>query len=181
MVILSLLLTPIARMELQRAFFPTSYRDIHPTPRLRPGDNRLWTSMKIFIEFRGGTTLNIPFREASKAGLLISWLHVCYPYVIQNWQWDGPVKLPKARKRDFASLSVKAGDDSTISYLIPMVTGPDGYKPLLEVHLDSVTVTSSLNDIRLLTAESCRVRMSLLKRVAPFSQLHRFKVICIRL
>lgn len=38
-----------------------------------------------------------------------------------------------------------------------MVVGPTGYEPLLEVHLDSFVVTSSLNDIRLLTAESCRV------------------------
>ena len=30
---------------------------------------------------------------------------------------------------------------------------------MLEVHLDTVTVTSSLNDIRLLTAETCRVRL----------------------
>jgi hypothetical protein len=40
---------------------------------------------------------------------------------------------------------------------MPMVVGPAGYEPLLEVHLDSIIVTSSLNDIRLLTAESCRV------------------------
>lgn len=50
-----------------------------------------------------------------------------------------------------------AGDSSTISYIVPMVAGPKGYEPLLEVHLDSIAITSSLNDIRLLTAESCRV------------------------
>jgi hypothetical protein len=38
-----------------------------------------------------------------------------------------------------------------------MVTGPSGYQPVLEVHLDTFVVTSSLNDIRLVTAESCRV------------------------
>lgn len=38
-----------------------------------------------------------------------------------------------------------------------MVIGPKGYEPLLEVHLDSLVVTSSLNDIRLINAESCRV------------------------
>jgi hypothetical protein len=38
-----------------------------------------------------------------------------------------------------------------------MVSGPAGYEGRLEMHLDSITVTSSLNDIRLLTAESCRV------------------------
>ena len=59
--------------------------------------------------------------------------------------------------REAASLSIRAGDDSTISYVMPMVADARGFHPLLEVHLDSVTVSSSLNDIRVLTTESCRV------------------------
>jgi hypothetical protein len=52
---------------------------------------------------------------------------------------------------------------------MPMVVGPAGYEPLLEVHLDNIVVTSSLNDIRLLTAESCRVRIhSSLKHIANY-------------
>ncbi|KAI0267154.1 hypothetical protein BC834DRAFT_969170 [Gloeopeniophorella convolvens] len=129
------------RAELQRVFFPPGYHDAEQTRRLAPGDHRIWTAMRIFIELRGGTTLNIPFREASK-----------------NWQWDGYVNVPgRPRTREGASLSIKAGDDSTISYLMPMVADAEGYHPLLEVHLDSVSVSSSLNDIRVLTAESCRV------------------------
>ena len=38
-----------------------------------------------------------------------------------------------------------------------MVVGPSGYESVLEVHLDTLTVTSSLNDIRLVTAESAWV------------------------
>ncbi|KAI0058067.1 hypothetical protein BV25DRAFT_1994498 [Artomyces pyxidatus] len=132
------------RAELQRAFFPPAYQDLKPSPRVSPGDNRIWTAMRVFVELRGGTTLQIPFREASK-----------------NWMWDGIVKLTRPRKREGASLSVKAGDDSTISYLMPMVADRSGYHPLVEVHLDTVTVSSSLNDIRLLTAESCRVQGNL--------------------
>lgn len=33
---------------------------------LSPGDRRLWTMLKVFVELRDGTTLYIPFREASK-------------------------------------------------------------------------------------------------------------------
>jgi hypothetical protein len=40
---------------------------------------------------------------------------------------------------------------------MPMVAGPTGYEPQLEVHLDDVSVTSSLNDTKLLSSESCRV------------------------
>lgn len=108
--------------------------------RLRPGDKRIWTAMKIFVELREETTLNVPFREPSK-----------------NWQWDGLPDIPKSRTREYASLHVTAGDSSSVSFLIPMVIGPDGYESRLEVHLDTVEVTSSLNDIKVITAESCRV------------------------
>lgn len=96
--------------------------------------------MKIFIELREETTLDLPFREASK-----------------NWQWDGATDLPKSRKREHALLHVVAGDSSSISFLIPMVVGPDGYESRLEVHLDTIAVTSGFNDIKVITAESCRV------------------------
>lgn len=96
--------------------------------------------MKIFVELREESTLNIPFREASK-----------------NWQWDGLTDIPKFRMREHASLHVAAGDSSSISFLIPMVIGPDGYESQLEVHLDTIEVSSSLNDIKVVTAESCRV------------------------
>ena len=78
-------------------------------------------------------------------------------FTYQNWQWDGYVNVPRPRTREAASLSIRAGDDSTISYVVPMVADAQGYHPLLEVHLDGVTVSSSLNDIRVLTTESCRV------------------------
>lgn len=77
----------------------------------------------------------------------------------QNWQWDGVVKeTERPRKREPAYLHLTAGDRSSISYLMPMVASKRGYEPILEVHLDTVTMTSSLNDIRLVSAESCRVR-----------------------
>ncbi|KAH9041126.1 hypothetical protein EDB84DRAFT_1436665 [Lactarius hengduanensis] len=77
-----------------------------------------------------------------------------------NFPLEGPPSLLMRftpRTREAASLSIRAGDDSTISYVMPMVADAQGYHPLLEVHLDSVTVSSSLNDVRVLTTESCRV------------------------
>ena len=38
-----------------------------------------------------------------------------------------------------------------------MIVRSDGYEPILEVILDTVTLTSSVNDIQLLSAESCNV------------------------
>ncbi|KAF7288717.1 hypothetical protein HMN09_01377700 [Mycena chlorophos] len=130
------------RAELQRAFFPPTYQNFEPTPRLKPGDKRLWTALQVFVELRDDTTLYIPFREASK-----------------NWQWDGKTPMQRRpRKRDPASIHVTVGDRSSINYILPMVAGPTGYESVLEVHLDTVAVTSSLNDIQLVSAESCRIR-----------------------
>lgn len=133
-------LTISRRAHLLRTFFPPTFHDLEVSQRLKPGDKRIWTAMKIFVELREETTLNLPFREASK-----------------NWQWDGIADTPKFRIREHASLHVAAGDSSSISFLIPMVIGPDGYESRLEVHLDTIEVASSLNDIKVITAESCRV------------------------
>ena len=54
------------RVVLQHAFFPPTYSNAQPTPRLKPGDMRMWTGLKIFVELRDGVTLQLPFREASK-------------------------------------------------------------------------------------------------------------------
>ncbi|RDX54978.1 hypothetical protein OH76DRAFT_1397305 [Lentinus brumalis] len=133
------------RVVMQQAFFPPAFTNSQPTPRLKPGDMRMWTGLKVFIELRDGVTLQLPFREASK-----------------NWQWDGKADVPdRPRKREAASIHVRAGDSSTISYVVPMIASSKGYISMLEVHLDTITVTSSLNDIRLLTAETCRIRSHL--------------------
>ncbi|KAJ7072266.1 hypothetical protein C8F01DRAFT_1205872 [Mycena amicta] len=130
------------RAELQRAFFPPTYQNVEETPRLKPGDKRTWTALQVFIELRDDTTLYIPFREASK-----------------NWQWDGITPMQRRpKRREPASIHVTVGDRSSINYILPMVAGPTGYDSVLEIHLDTVAVTSSLNDIQLVSAESCRVR-----------------------
>ncbi|KAK7692730.1 hypothetical protein QCA50_004363 [Cerrena zonata] len=133
------------RAHLQQTFFPSMFQDVTPHARLRPGDMRMWTHFKLFLELREGVVLQVPFREASK-----------------NWQWDGKFNVPNRPKlREAASIHVKAGDTSTITYLMPMNANSRGYEPTLEVHLDTVSITTSLNDIRLLQAGSCRVRADL--------------------
>ena len=62
----------ICRVELQRTFFPPVYQDSNLTPRLRPGDSRVWPSLKVFVELRDTTALQIPFREASKVKSTLS-------------------------------------------------------------------------------------------------------------
>ncbi|KAG6832605.1 hypothetical protein H0H92_014441 [Tricholoma furcatifolium] len=129
------------RVELQRVFFPPTYQDVEITSPPKPGDKRLWTAMTVFVELRDNTILHIPFREPSK-----------------DWQWDGLSDNPqKSRVREATSIQVTVGDSSSISYTLPMVASSSGYRPVLEVHLDTVVITSSLNDMQMVTSESCRI------------------------
>lgn len=52
-----------------------------------------------------------------------------------------------------------------MKYLVPMVSTMEGYTAELNVFLDNISVTSSLNDIRLLEADSCFVRRSFIIRI----------------
>ena len=58
------------RSILQSCFFPSTFRNVEPAARLKPGDMRTWTGLKVFIELRDGVTLHVPFREASKASAI---------------------------------------------------------------------------------------------------------------
>jgi hypothetical protein len=79
----------------------------------------------------------------------------------QDWQWDGQAEVfHPYGERDGASIQIRAGDNSTATYLVPMVANEDGYEASMDVHLENVSVTSSLNDIRILSARECHVRSS---------------------
>lgn len=54
------------RDALQKAFTPAVFFDAKATERLREGDRRLHTCMKVWIEFAEETMVRIPLREASK-------------------------------------------------------------------------------------------------------------------
>ena len=147
---------------MQRTFFPPVYQDHDISPQLKPGDKRVWSALKVLVELRDETSLHIPFREPSKVPVA-SLQYDAISFNFKDWQWDGLVEIPhRPRKREPAFFSLTIGDRSSISYLLPMVVGPSGYESVLEVHLDTMTITSSLNDIRLISAESSRVNMFLL-------------------
>lgn len=112
----------------------------------------------MFIELRHETTLHIPFREASKVFVQMDCSLQQLLTRSKDWQWDGLSEIPhRPRKREFASINLVAGDCSSINYIMPMTSGPSGYESTLEIHLDAVSLTSSVDDIRLISAESCRV------------------------
>lgn len=150
------------RAELQKVFFPSTYQNAVVTERLKAGDKRVWTALNVFIELRDETSLNIPFREPSK-----------------DWEWDGKSEVPRRpKRRENASIAMTVGDRSSINYNMPMVIGPEGYESTLEVHLDTVSVSSSLNDIKPLSSESCRVWLPRLIQYCELTAVARFALRC---
>lgn len=61
------------RTALQKVFTPTTFNNYSVTPKLRPGDERMHTALKVFVEFSDRVTLRIPTREASK----VRWTFIC--------------------------------------------------------------------------------------------------------
>jgi len=84
--------------------------------------------------------------------------YVVSEVIHQDWEWDGETDIPRRpKRREAASLTMLVGDRSSINYIMPMAVGPNGYESTLEVHLDALSATTSLNDIRVVNTESCRV------------------------
>lgn len=136
----------VPRSAIQTSFTPTVPFDAAPTPRLVPGDTRIHTSLKIFIEFSDTVELQIPTREPSK-----------------DWQYDPATSssVVNLATRPFGWFVVEAGPGSTFTYLLPTVAAKDGFDSLLEVHLDTVAISSSINYRKFLRAETCRVGISI--------------------
>ncbi|KAM0754575.1 hypothetical protein T439DRAFT_352583 [Meredithblackwellia eburnea MCA 4105] len=134
------------RSELQQAFFPATFFNQKATTRLKPGDTRLHAALKVFVEFSQGTTFRIPTREVSK-----------------DWKYSGidASNFGGSMKRPYGWLDVALGPNSTLSYVLPAIYTSAGYETLVELHLDEVSVTSSVNYAVFLRSETCRIHCGL--------------------
>ncbi|GAA5979280.1 hypothetical protein JCM10908_002865 [Rhodotorula pacifica] len=132
------------RAKLQSAFLPATYLNGLETPRLRPGDQRLHTALKIFVEFSQGAILRVPTREASK-----------------DWRYSDWGSVHESVVRPYGWLDVSIGPNSTVTYVLPMVATTAGFDTLLELHLDELGMTSSVNYAPFLQAQTCRVHCGL--------------------
>ena len=59
--------------------------------------------------------------------------------------------------RKYGWLDVALGPNSTMTYFLPMVATKAGYDTLLELHLDDISASSSVNHETFFHAESCRI------------------------
>ncbi|BGP16903.1 Macrophage colony-stimulating factor 1 receptor [Rhodosporidiobolus nylandii] len=134
------------RAKIQSAFMPATYFNGLETPRLQPGDQRMHTALKVFVEFSEGATMRIPTREASK-----------------DWKYDqvDSASYGETVFRPYGWLDVTLGPNSTMTYVLPMVATTAGYDTLLELHLDELSIASSVNYAPFLHAEACRIHCGL--------------------
>lgn len=139
------------RAELQRVFFPSLCKDSQPAKPLPTGAIRTPTQFKLYVELDEDVTLRIPIREESK-----------------NWRFRGkdpPPKTDKARDkrwtrnrqkqtdqpttgghdRQYGWLDVKIAANSTVSYQMDMVAGPNGFSSFLNLGLPKTEISSSIN------------------------------------
>ncbi|GAA5906531.1 hypothetical protein JCM8208_000472 [Rhodotorula glutinis] len=130
------------RAKIQSAFLPATYFNGLETPKLKPGDQRMHTALKVYVEFSDGATLRVPTRESSK-----------------DWKYDSPGLEHSADPvvRKYGWLDVALGPNSTMTYFLPMVATKAGYDTLLELHLDDISASSSVNHETFFHAESCRI------------------------
>lgn len=141
------------RADLQRVFFPSLCKDAVPAKMLKPGQTRVATKFKLYLQLDEETTLRVPIREESK-----------------NWKWKrqtdntahrsdeqkqrrgkhsrkgkGDMGNPGPEARPFGWLDIKVGANATINYSMDMVAGTVGLSNKLEIDIPNTEITTSVN------------------------------------
>lgn len=121
-----------------KSFLPSVFFHSAPTQRLVPGQDRKHTELKVSVELQGTTVMRMPTREASK-------------------DWDHRSDKPDSPVRKYGWIDIHIGPNSSFKYVSPVVANVSGYDTMLELHLDDIAVSSSVNYRDFLKAKSCRV------------------------
>ncbi|ESZ98703.1 hypothetical protein SBOR_0941 [Sclerotinia borealis F-4128] len=140
------------RADIQRVFFPSLCKDASPARVIEPGQYRVPTQFKLYIELDHETTLRVPIREESK-----------------NWKWTKQADITGARQserkrtsnmgrrrkddkgapgpevRPFGWLDIKVGANATVRYVMDMVAGESGFSNKLQLDLPNTEITTSVN------------------------------------
>ncbi|KAI9029541.1 hypothetical protein CLU79DRAFT_810102 [Phycomyces nitens] len=135
------------RSVIQDYFFPSSYRNNAPTPRLQPGQQRMATCFDFHLEFMTEATLRFPTRERSK-----------------DWKYDEDsddldIGVDGYYTRPYGWLDIKAGTDSSVKLMIPYVYGRQGCASTLDINLKNVDVSTSINYASFLKASNFEMKL----------------------
>lgn len=170
------------RTDLQSMFFPSTFKDTEPAASLLPGQVRISTTFQLLIEIEDDTVLRIPTRESSK-----------------DWKWRGKAaaetmnrvkseaKAQRSRRkkssatnsvfdsRPFGWLDICLSKDSTVTFLMDMVPGHDGYHNRVTVDLRRPEISTSVNH-----GLFCRAKSQVLSCDFPnplkWNSLHEWRI-----
>lgn len=140
------------RVDLQKAFFPAGYFDSEPTSRLRPGDRRLHSALKIFVDFSQTVSLRVPTRESSK-----DWQHDGLSKKQNHSGEDQAWQFVESQQRKYGWLNVQLGPESSLNFVLPMVAGEAGWDAMLQLHMDNLIISSSVGHTVLIAARTARI------------------------
>lgn len=170
------------RADLQAIFFPTLYKDVFAEKSLLPGETRVSTVFKLVIDIEEQVTLGIPTREESK-----------------DWKWKGRengqdkantrrkgkkghAKHKKNEKADTTPESRSCGwldfklfPDSTISFIMDLVAGRNGFTNRIVLDLPELEISTSVNHGLLLRSTSQKISCDLLYPL-KWNELHSWRI-----
>ncbi|KAL8996329.1 MAG: hypothetical protein Q9169_004129 [Polycauliona sp. 2 TL-2023] len=156
------------RADLQPVFFPNFYKDAVPAMHLSPGQRRLSTIFKLNVDIEQTITLLVPTRESSK-----------------DWKWKDdqtPKQKPSKRERwgkghgkrrkkedvdtlptgrPYGWIDVEIQPNSTVSFVMDLVAGNEGYKNVLSLDIREPRMSSSVNHGLLLKAQTAVISCDL--------------------
>jgi hypothetical protein len=126
------------RVGIQSMFFPRLFADSVPALRLQPGDDRVSTTFKLYLQIEEQTTLRIPIREPSK--------DFRYPDLTRKLKTRKDKKNgSEPEDRKYAWIDIKVAANSTVRYFTEMYAAKHGYSSGLRAELKGTEVTTSVN------------------------------------
>ena len=140
------------RADLQSIFFPSIFKDTEPAPNLLPGHVRVSTAFKLLIELEDDTVLRIPTRESSKDS---KWRGKANAETVNGIKVKSKTRNSRRKKssamdtvpdsRPFGWLDVCLSKDSTVTFIMDMVPGHDGYHNRVTADLRRPEMSTSVN------------------------------------
>ena len=143
------------RDALQRTFAPSIFFDSEPKPQLKPGDLRIHSNLIVNVQFAERTTLRIPTREPSKVSCNRS-----NSIGTNAKDWEHEHKTQEDT-RTYGWLDVVVGSNSSITYTQSQFATKRGYDAILVLHLDTLSISSSVNYLPFLDAKTCKLSMTM--------------------
>ena len=141
------------RIPLQHMLNPLHFHNFKPQAKSKPGELRVYTEFKMFLELKENTIVRVPLRETSKNSQY-SREKSEEEEVLGNKDEEEDSSENK-ELRPFGWLEIKAGDMSTVSYSMSMIpTAKHGWESSVRADLINPEIRSSVNHELLFSASS---------------------------